>query len=74
MCSSSLFSIYIRCSCGERETAEHVIFECQLYDDLRVTLCRKIGFNINLNHASLPLLLENKKMCMRDSKSLPRRY
>ncbi|KAK9500649.1 hypothetical protein O3M35_001877 [Rhynocoris fuscipes] len=42
-----------RCRCDERKTPEYIIFECQLYDDMRVTLWRKIGFNINLNHASL---------------------
>ncbi|KAK9503878.1 hypothetical protein O3M35_010344 [Rhynocoris fuscipes] len=45
---------------GKRQSMS--CFECQLYDDLRMKLWRKIGFNVTLNHISLPLLVENKNM------------
>uniref|UniRef100_T1HH82 Reverse transcriptase zinc-binding domain-containing protein n=1 Tax=Rhodnius prolixus TaxID=13249 RepID=T1HH82_RHOPR len=47
------------CACGDPETAEHIIMECDLYDDLRCIMWRRVGFPFCLAGDVFSLLLEN---------------
>ncbi|KAK9505833.1 hypothetical protein O3M35_009806 [Rhynocoris fuscipes] len=48
------------CHYGERETAEHIILDCTLYEDSRAAMQRKVGFHLAMDVETLPILIENK--------------